>query len=667
MTSSSPPRAPNRTESSSTPKPPSRRRDRPHSSKCLASSLHRSISGDTTSSPPFPLHTIIGRTKSSEGELATPPQAQPEKVRRRATRTPTSAPGRRNKNVDRDRDSLSDHFRGDGNNNLPSIDIHSSSRSAYTNPSISKTKASTSKRSTRPKSLQSHDDSIVGRRRVRDRSVNSDLEPPAPTTAPTRPQSLKSPTKPPRRKSDASVISAESQQKIIEDGSARSQRSATIRPQSLKSPTKHSRRKSDASAISAESQQKSIEDGSARSQRSASSSRARGRSDADDAENGGHKIRSKSKARMSSRSRSKSSIGRRARRNNNRSDMSASVSNMDAVSSSTSVTTDGDGSVVSNNSRPRRTKAALAPPVSPLPTQLESLMLEDKSRSRRRNKDSSSVASETRTTTMTTNIPREPSRVVQRNSSSDAAELASLTIFLKTEDAQPIRRNASSRSVSSMPIPRRKKGSERSLAEGQKRAIRKQTKLRMVKSDDEGVLDVLEKKTSLRKLRTCQTDEEGEVEDSQDEKSLHETDSLHGGRDRRSGKDARRSTRHYSTGQAAVMSDEENGVDNHQVDRSAHDRMGMSMPSMSLKVMELGALVQQQKAQKTLSKTTSMSTSENNHAEDEEYKEEDIFTFYSWSTSRQPRSKILKERKKLRDSVREGALLASYEALMRIE
>jgi hypothetical protein len=84
------------------------------------------------------------------------------------------------------------------------------------------------------------------------------------------------------------------------------------------------------------------------------------------------------------------------------------------------------------------------------------------------------------------------------------------------------------------------------------------------------------------------------------------------------------------------------------------------MPGMSEKVMELSALVQQQKAQKILSKTE-------NDTENGEDKGEDIFTFYSWSTSRQRRSKILKERKKLRDSVREGPLLASYEALMRMD
>jgi hypothetical protein len=326
-------------------------------------------------------------------------------------------------------------------------------------------------------------------------------------------------------------------------------------------------------------------------------------------------------------------------------------SNIDAVSSSASLAMDGDGSVVSNSSRRRRMKTALPSPVEPLAGQLESLMSED----RRRNRDSSSVASET--------IPRDPRRELQRNGSSETDELAEFAEFeraLKTEDSATRRRTPH---VSNMPISRPKRGSERSLAGAQKRSIRKQTRIRMVKSDDEGIADVLEKKASMRNLRACLTDEEDEFEDGLDD-SLKLTDILTGGPGKRSGKDARRrSARHYSTGQASVFSDEENGVDHHQVDPSAHDRMGMSMPAMSLKVMELGALVQQQKAQKKFSKTLSPSK---NGADNVEDKEEDIFTFYSWSTSRQPRSKILEERKKLRDSVREGPLLASYEALMRM-
>jgi hypothetical protein len=45
--------------------------------------------------------------------------------------------------------------------------------------------------------------------------------------------------------------------------------------------------------------------------------------------------------------------------------------------------------------------------------------------------------------------------------------------------------------------------------------------------------------------------------------------------------------------------------------------------------------------------------------------EEDIFTFYSWSTSRQPRDKILEQRKKFRDAIRQGPLLTSFQSLVR--
>jgi hypothetical protein len=330
------------------------------------------------------------------------------------------------------------------------------------------------------------------------------------------------------------------------------------------------------------------------------------------------------------------------------------VSSSVSMSSSASVTTDGDSSVVSSNSRRRRI-TSLSSPVSPVSAQSESLVSEDKPRPRRRNTDSSSVTSGASET-----IPREPRRLVQLNDSNDATQVAELASFLRNEDAKPST-IASSRSVSSMPKPRPRRASDRPFAGGQKRSIRNPTKLRIVKSDDEGIAeDVLEKKASLRNLRACLTDEEDELEDSEGGDSLNISDLLTGRHGKLSGKDERRSARHYSAGRSAIFSDGEIGVDSDQVDPNAHDRMGMSMPGMSEKVMELSALVQQQKAQKILSKTE-------NDTENGEDKGEDIFTFYSWSTSRQRRSKILKERKKLRDSVREGPLLASYEALMRMD
>jgi hypothetical protein len=53
--------------------------------------------------------------------------------------------------------------------------------------------------------------------------------------------------------------------------------------------------------------------------------------------------------------------------------------------------------------------------------------------------------------------------------------------------------------------------------------------------------------------------------------------------------------------------------------------------------------------------------------EEEEIDEnqEDIFSYYAWSTSRQSRTKILRERKKLSDSIRHGALMSVYESFVR--
>jgi hypothetical protein len=45
--------------------------------------------------------------------------------------------------------------------------------------------------------------------------------------------------------------------------------------------------------------------------------------------------------------------------------------------------------------------------------------------------------------------------------------------------------------------------------------------------------------------------------------------------------------------------------------------------------------------------------------------EEDIFTFYSWSSSRQSRPKIQRERKLLQDAMKQSAVLDTKEALIR--
>jgi hypothetical protein len=47
--------------------------------------------------------------------------------------------------------------------------------------------------------------------------------------------------------------------------------------------------------------------------------------------------------------------------------------------------------------------------------------------------------------------------------------------------------------------------------------------------------------------------------------------------------------------------------------------------------------------------------------------EEDVFTFYAWSSSRQPRPNIQRERKLLRDSVRQGAVEATKDGFVRMK
>jgi hypothetical protein len=47
--------------------------------------------------------------------------------------------------------------------------------------------------------------------------------------------------------------------------------------------------------------------------------------------------------------------------------------------------------------------------------------------------------------------------------------------------------------------------------------------------------------------------------------------------------------------------------------------------------------------------------------------EEDIFTFYSWSTCRQQRPKIQRERQLLQDAIKQGAVLATKERFTRMK
>lgn len=102
---------------------------------------------------------------------------------------------------------------------------------------------------------------------------------------------------------------------------------------------------------------------------------------------------------------------------------------------------------------------------------------------------------------------------------------------------------------------------------------------------------------------------------------------------------------------------------------TARERLGRSMP-------ELGPIVAKQKMSRRRSKE------QLSIGEDEEFQYqalgddpsrhgvedktvEDIFTFYSWSTSRQPRDEIENGRRRLRDSVRDDAMNAALESLMK--
>ena len=89
---------------------------------------------------------------------------------------------------------------------------------------------------------------------------------------------------------------------------------------------------------------------------------------------------------------------------------------------------------------------------------------------------------------------------------------------------------------------------------------------------------------------------------------------------------------------------------------------------MSMPAMELGPLIAHHKMNRRKSRDK-LVIGENQvyQAEEKQSQEEadDIFTFYTWSASRQPRDEIEKERRRLRDSVRDQAMVAVFENYMK--
>ena len=78
----------------------------------------------------------------------------------------------------------------------------------------------------------------------------------------------------------------------------------------------------------------------------------------------------------------------------------------------------------------------------------------------------------------------------------------------------------------------------------------------------------------------------------------------------------------------------------------------------SMKAADIGGIVEKQKqAKRTASKQPIVKPTKEEG--------EDIFSFYSWTTSRQPREKILEQRKKYRDDGRKGSMLTAFKALVR--
>lgn len=95
-------------------------------------------------------------------------------------------------------------------------------------------------------------------------------------------------------------------------------------------------------------------------------------------------------------------------------------------------------------------------------------------------------------------------------------------------------------------------------------------------------------------------------------------------------------------------------------------RLNRSMGDIAFKASDLGSLLAQQKELKRrgggLGGASMTSVSLIGPDEEQTPVDDDIFTTYSWSSSRQPRAKVLVERKLLCETLRQGTFLAAYEA-----
>jgi hypothetical protein len=90
--------------------------------------------------------------------------------------------------------------------------------------------------------------------------------------------------------------------------------------------------------------------------------------------------------------------------------------------------------------------------------------------------------------------------------------------------------------------------------------------------------------------------------------------------------------------------------------------MNKSMGDLAFKPSDLGSLLAQQKEMKRRLGASVVSDLLCGSNTEEEQTQDDIFSKYSWTTSRQDRSKIQRERTLLNETLRQGIFLKVFES-----
>ena len=269
---------------------------------------------------------------------------------------------------------------------------------------------------------------------------------------------------------------------------------------------------------------------------------------------------------------------------------------------------------------------------------------QDPSRNRRMRSSSQDPSRHRAENTKITTRPELQRHVKGQHSNEESTGgIGGLASFLKGGDSHA---NSNSKSASSRSVSSQSNG-------GKKKSIRKARKPSFQRGSSYNAQDGISPKPP--KLREAHSDEVKTI--SVVEEALQQ--SLHIGDITRSPLGSKTNGIMSTT---RIPNLQESGGVSPMGHKSTGNGFGKSVPAMtfaeSMKAADIGGIVEKQKqAKRTASKQPIVKPTKEEG--------EDIFSFYSWTTSRQPREKILEQRKKYRDDGRKGSMLTAFKALVR--